>query len=840
MTARKQGTRILLTLTFLIILTHSPLSAQPTSSDIHTHSPIEFNISGQPLGAALNAFAEATGWQVSVPSERIAGLTSAGISGKYTPEAALQALLSGTGLTYRMTGANAVTLGPGVAIPGVAAPLLGEEKATLPEPARKAISTAQQKPIKVPEVMVKDVKMRNQGYTAEEASTAMRLPALIHDIPRSVEVITRQVMEDQKAIRMSDALRNVSGVFLSQSGGGRGGEFMIRGFPTNLSVFKNGFRDDGTFGSRVPHDVVNLESIEVVKGPPSYLYGRSDPGGVINQITKAPLRNPYYAAEMLFGSYNLYRPAIDVGGPLNESKSLTYRFNGLYESAESFREGVKTDRVFLAPTVGWEIGPRTTFRFEGEYVYDKSPIDRGIVALGSGPAPIPIGRFLGDPTRRRETNAGKATLILLHDLNAQLRLRSAFRTAVTRENYSSLEAEALDPLTGIVALGRNELPSVNQSHYWQNELLGTFTTWSIKHKTILGVELGREVQSQQFRGDFGALGSFINIFNPADRLFADGPLAFAGNFLSTNSILGGYAGDQIDLLPNLHVHMGGRYDVIEQKERSRPDDFDPTTRGTNSTETAFSPSIGAAYQPWPWVSIFANYTESFAPQFAGARSFTGDIFRPERGKAIEGGLKFQSAGGRLRATVAAFNITKKNVLTTDPVNGPAFSVTAGEQRSRGFEFDLKGEIWPGWNVIATYAYTDAKVTEDNVFAIGSRLANVPLHQGSLWTTYFVQDGFAKGFGAGVGMYAQGRRQGIITCQNPADCGTPFDMPGFARLDAAVYYRKPELFQRTNLLAAVNFTNLLDQRYFIGSQSSGLALYPGAPLTVIGSVKLEFN
>ncbi|MEQ1848086.1 MAG: TonB-dependent receptor, partial [Nitrospira sp.] len=157
-----------------------------------------------------------------------------------------------------------------------------------------------------------------------------------------------------------------------------------------------------------------------------------------------------------------------------------------------------------------------------------------------------------------------------------------------------------------------------------------------------------------------------------------------------------------------------------------------------------------------------------------------------------------------------------------------------------FEFDLKGEIWPGWNVIATYAYTDAKVTEDNVFAIGSRLANVPLHQGSLWTTYFVQDGFAKGFGAGVGMYAQGRRQGIITCQNPADCGTPFDMPGFARLDAAVYYRKPELFQRTNLLAAVNFTNLLDQRYFIGSQSSGLALYPGAPLTVIGSVKLEFN
>ncbi len=220
-------------------------------------------------------------------------------------------------------------------------------------------------------------------------------------------------------------MRNVSGVFLSQSAGGRGGEFMIRRFPTNLSVFKNGFPDDGTFGTRVPHDVINLEGVEVVKGPPSYLYGRSDPGGVINQITKARLKNPYYAAEMLLGCYILYRPAIDVGGPLNESKSLTYRFNGLYESAESFREGVKTDRIFLAPTIGWEIGPRTTLRFEGEYVYDKSPIDRGIVTLGGKSASIPIGRFLGDPTRRRETNAGKATLSLLHELNAQLRLRSA-------------------------------------------------------------------------------------------------------------------------------------------------------------------------------------------------------------------------------------------------------------------------------------------------------------------------------------------------------------------------------------------------------------------------------
>lgn len=799
-----------------------------------------FEIPAGGLAAALNRLADETGLQLVYDTQLAESHRTGGVSGDYTVDAAIRQLLIGTPLNHRFVNETTVTLQPTaspMAPPPTVAPLPPE---AVPEKAQDSRDRTRKKPVKVPEIVVKDIKERDEhNYAADESSSATRIAVPIEDIPRSIGVVTRQVMEDQKVIRMNDALRNVSGVYQSQSAGGRGGEFTIRGFATNLNVFKNGFRDDGTFGTKVPYDVINLESIEVVKGPPSYLYGRSDPGGIINQVTKAPLKHRYAATELIVGNYNLYRPTIDVGGPLNESKTLTYRFNGLYESSESFREGVKTDRVFLAPTIGWEIGPRTTFRFEGEYVYDKSPIDRGIVALGNAPAPIPIGRFLGDPTRRRETNAGKATLILLHDLNAQLRLRSAFRTAVTQERYSSLEASSLDETTGILALERNELPSINQSHYWQNELLGTFTTWSIKHKTILGIELGREVQSQQFRGDFGALGSSINIFNPAQRLFADGPLDLAGNFLSTNSILGGYAGDQIDLLPNLHVHLGGRYDVIEQKERSRPDDFDPTTRGTNTTETAFSPSIGAAYQPWPWVSIFANYTESFAPQFAGARSFTGSIFRPERGKAIEGGLKFQTANGRLRSTLAAFNITKKNVLTTDPVNGPVFSVTAGEQRSRGFEFDLNGEIRPGWNVIATYAYTDAQVTEDNTFAVGSRLANVPRHQGSLWTTYFLQEGPGKGFGAGVGLYAQGRREGIIACRNPADCGELFQMAGFVRLDAALYYRKPDIFERTNLLAAINFTNLLDQRYFIGSQFSGLSLYPGAPLTVIGSLKFEF-
>lgn len=831
----------------LAVMAGGDLFAQDDVSSTTTSAPIEFNISAQSLGSAVNAFAEATGWQVSVPTELIAGRTSSGFTGSSKPEEALQSLLAGTGLTYRMTDTNAVMLIPGNAISEIALPEPGQ--ATKQEQLGKPLDVMEPKPIKVPEVVVKETRRRDgQSYTVDEVSSATRIPVPVHDTPRSVEVVTRQVLEDQKVIRFSDALRNVSGTFQSDTQGGRGGNFMIRGFVSSLNVFKNGFRDDSTFSSRAQRDIINIESIEVIKGPPSYLFGRSDPGGVINQITKAPLKDPYYSAEMILGNYDLYRPTIDIGGPLNESKTLTYRFNGLYENAGSYREGVRSQRIFLAPTLGWDLGPRTTFRFEGEYLYDNQPIDRGLVAIGGGVASIPVGRFLGDPTRKNEVSHGKATLTLLHDFNDMFRWRTAFRAAVTRSRYSSLESWFLvgDENDGILDLARFEIPTIDQSHYLQNELHGTFSTGPIKHKTIVGVELGREVSASSVSGDFGGdtsipgAFSFINIFNPADRLFLNTPLTRFSNTKNVNDILGVYFGDHVSLLENLHLHGGGRFDYFKQKLINRPHDLDSNQTEDSQTDLAISPSIGLTYQPWKPIALFANYTESFAPQAGGSRSITGNLFDPERGRAYEGGVKFQFFENRLRAKVVAFNIKKKNVLTSDPLNGFAFSVATGEQRSQGIEFDIAGRLLPGWDIIANYAYVDARVTKDLMFLEGSRVSNSPLHQSSLWTTYFLQDGPLKGLGAGLGMFAQGKRNGVFQCADPANCQAPFELPGYVRMDAALYYRRPDVFTRTNLLAALNFTNVLDQRHFSGTQNFREIIYTGAPFTVIGSVKLEFN
>lgn len=778
---------------------------------------VAFDIPPQPLQRALTAFAEQSGWQLFYSAQVADGVQSNGVSGSFEPEAALKQLLRGTGLDFRITEPRTVTLVPGSA----ASTLLpsAQTEVVPTQPIREAGEAQQSKPIKVPEIVVNDVRKRE--YTADETTGAMRVQVPIQDLPRSVEIVTRQVMDDQKVIRLQDALRNVSGVSMPNTQGGRSGDFMIRGFRSDINVFKNGFREDSTFGARASRDTVNLQSIEVIKGSPSYLYGRSDPGGVIVQTTKDPLKTPYYSSEIIFGNYNLYRPTVDIGGPLNESKTFTYRFNGAFESAQSFREGVKSDRIFLAPTIGWEIGARTYLRFEGEYLHDRSPIDRGLVAVGRRPADISINSFLGDPNRRSETNQGKATLILTHQFNDAWKWRTAFQSAVASEKYNSLEAWFLDVDNRTVNLAAFQIPQTVQSHYLQNEVHGQFATGFLKHRMLVGIELGREVQSgrtltDNICADAGTCTrSTIDLFNTNLRTFQNNPLGLQSDDTSTNGIFGLYAGDQIAILDNLHLNAGGRFDIFKQELVNRDSITTPGGSRDEKTDYAFSPSIGLTYQPIKPVALFINYTKSFSPQGAGGRTVQGTLLDPERGRQYEAGVKFQTEDGRLRSTVAIFDIKKTNVATSDPANR-IFQIGIGEQRSRGAEFDVAGRILPGWDIIANYAYVDARVTKDEDFLVGSRLPNVPLHQGSIWTTYFVQEGQLRGLGAGLGMYAQAKRNAVV--QFPVDPlfgDNQVDLPGFVRMDAALYYRKNEILPHTNLVASLNLRNILGQRYFEG-------------------------
>jgi iron complex outermembrane recepter protein len=652
-----------------------------------------------------------------------------------------------------------------------------------------------------------------EGYSVPDASTATKTDTPLRDIPANIRVIPQQVIEDQGVVRIEEAVRNVSGVNYSEDFGAQGVEFNARGFTVNQ--FKNGLEEG--FATRSIPETANIERIEVLKGPASVLFGQAQPGGLINLVTKRPLPDPFYKVEFTAGSYDFYRPTLDFSGPLNSDKTLAYRLNVAYENAESFRDRVETERFFIAPVLTWQIGSNTTLTLEGEYFHDKRPIDRGLIAVGDEPADIPLTRFLGDPRRRFEVEEHRAYLYLDHRFNQSLSLRNALRFTRTKKIYRSLESsgglefgEQLLPLFG--SFGRE----FYETYTLQTDLIGKFNTGTVAHTVLLGLELVRQT-GIYFDNQDAQDAAIVDIFNPSYDFppidFQDQPGSDGNTRANT---IGVYLQDQITLLDNLKLVLGGRFDSYDSEDR-----YSDSSSNTSSEASEFSPRAGIVYQPSETVSLYANYSRAFVPQ--SGRITGGGAAKPERGTQYEVGVKADFLDNRLSSTLAAYEITKSNVLTEDP-SDPDFSIQVGEQRSRGIEFDVAGEIVPGWNVIASYAYTDAEITEDNTYAVGNRLDNVPFNTASLWTTYRIQKGSLEGLGFGAGIFYVDSRQG--------DLDNSFEVPSYTRVDAAIYYEKD------NFKAALNFKNLLDVEYFVGVQNRR-NVPPGAPFTVQGTVSWEF-
>ena len=304
-------------------------------------------------------------------------------------------------------------------------------------------------------------------------------------------------------------------------------------------------------------------------------------------------------------------------------------------------------------------------------------------------------------------------------------------------------------------------------------------------------------------------------------------VSFLGTSVNDRTSYGLYLQDQIAFSDSLKLLVGGRYDWVSQESGFiTPDGVEDIA---SQDDSAFSPRIGLVYQPSESVSLYGSYVRSFNTEFG--RNPDNEPFEPTRGTQYEIGVKTDFLDGRLSATLAAYYLTKTNVLTPDPdpvLAQQGFSVHVGEQRSRGIELDVTGEILPGWNIVASYALTDTAVTNDNRIPSneGNRLENVPLHQASLWTTYEIQEGDLQGLGFGLGLFYVGERQG--------DLANTFQVGDYLRTDAALYYR------RNRFNAAININNLFDVDY-VSSVTFGGNLYThrSAPFTIVGSDSWEF-
>ncbi|MGI2909401.1 TonB-dependent siderophore receptor [Tolypothrix sp. VBCCA 56010] len=660
------------------------------------------------------------------------------------------------------------------------------------------------------------------SYRVPNASTATKTDALVRDIPASIQVIPRQVLEDQRITRVREAVTNVSGV--TSVGGSQsvaGDRFIFRGFAESYlsggNTFVDGFRRFDYQGFNL--EVANIEQLEILKGPTSVLYGQGEPGGILNIVTKQPLATPFYAVEATIGSFDFYRPTLDFSGPLNPDKTIRYRLNAAYQNSGSFVDFAEREQVFVAPVISFDLGKNTTLTLEGEY-FNTSQVEYfGLPAADSVlSGRVPRSRFLYDPDARLEREIFGFGYRLQHKFSDNLSVRSGFRALLQNYEQPSFYLELQPDNRTLTRVETRFDRSDRQVYSLQTDVIGKIQTGSIKQDLLLGVELSWLNDTRDIFFSTIPVPS-IDLFNPN----YDQPIPRfdeqAANERGVQNQVGVYAQDLISISDNLKILLGGRFDFVKD---TYGDEIGGVSRQERE-DTAFSPRVGIVYQPIQPVSLYASWSRSFLPNGAAFRNADASFFEPTKGEAFEAGVKTEFLDGKLVATLAAYQITKQNIVVSDP-DRPRFSIQVGEQRSRGIEFDIAGEILPGWKIIGSYAYIDAEITEDTRPAFkGNTPTNVPRHSASLWTTYEFQTGGLKGFGFGGGVSFIGDRQG--------DLENTFEVPSYVRTDAAIYYRRGQLG------AALNFKNIFDVYYFESADFGFVS--PGAPFTVLGTVSVQF-
>lgn len=665
---------------------------------------------------------------------------------------------------------------------------------------------------------------QDNDYVVPTASTVTRINTPIEEIPRSIQVIPQTVFEDQAINALDDALRNASGV-LQNSADARGQRFVIRGFDSS-SVLRDGFRPTFGFSGNIGYpELANIEQVEVLKGPAAILYGVSEPGGVINLVSEQPLSDPFYEANFEIGNREQVAAGIDFSGPLDENGNVLYRLNALYRDGAYYRDfDADVERAFIAPVVQWNISDRTDLNLFLEYSDEQRPYDTGLVAIGDGIPDIPFDRNLSQLEDINEATYFRTGYQFEHRFSDNWRLRNAFNYIAYNTIFESSFTLNVDEDTGDITRSFIQLDQPSSTYEVQTNVVGEFSTGSIDHTVLFGVDYNHREQVGNTGRGF-ATNFTQNIFDPVYGTVARPDFDSEPLFFDSDSFIdavGIYGQDQISILDNLHVLAGLRYETVSQRNVNRPSLFASEASEETQSDDAFVPQLGIVYQPIEPISLYASYSQSFAPN--SGTNADKDVLPPEEGEQFEIGVRGEAFDGRLIANLAYFDITKSNVATSDP-NNPAFSINSGEQSSQGVELDVIGEILPGWNIIANYAYTDARISANNDGQEGNRLINSPQHSANLWTTYELQTGSLQGLSFGLGVNYVGDRFG--------DLDNSFKLGDYFLTNAAIAYEKD------TWRAALNVRNLFDVDYITGTRNSRNEIFPGEGLTILGTLSVEF-
>lgn len=743
------------------------LQAQPAASRV----ALPVSIPRGPLSDALAAFERATGWTVTVPDTRMNTLTASPVNGNFPPAEALHQLLVKTGLTFDISGQSSARL--------------------------RFETTA----------FAVDVNDR-------AAISSPRYTEPLRNIPQTITVISRDIIEQQGATSLAEALRNVPGLTLTAGEGGvaAGDNLTLRGNSARNDIFVDGVRDINPQS----RDPFNMESVEITKGPTSALTGRGSAGGAINLVSKAPSMNRYVSGSVLLGNADMRRGIFDLNAPLGRiglGDRTSFRLNGmLHDAGVPGRNAVTNNRWGLAPTLAMGLGTPTRLTLGYYKLKQDNVSDYGIpwvpatnnvlAAYRDRPAPVPRETFYGFADRDREIlNQDTATVRFEHDFDDINSVRSQLRYGKAGRNSMAAPPRFASPDSTVI--NREMRSWIAQDKIWdsQTDFRLQARTGGIEHNFITGVAFTNERNVRQNRTAPGSQTTLLNP-NPND--------VYTG-VITMNPNIGRISGNTQSLWAFDTAKLGQRWEATggARWERFDVSGISTTPAPVEQLVKFASVRAGLIFKPTQSSSIYSSYGTSVSPSLEGlSYNIANTAIPPEKTYTAEIGTKWEVGRGRVLLQSALFRVAKDNARTPGLLPTDPPQVLSGQQVSQGFEISASGGITRNLRVLAAYTLIDARIrSSNNAAEVGRYFQNTPRNSASTWITYT-----AKRFMFGVGPRFVGRRFGNNT-------NTRF-VESYATVDAMASYSVSR-----NLDLRFNMSNLNNSYYF--ERLGGGHLIPGA-------------
>lgn len=667
---------------------------------------------------------------------------------------------------------------------------------------------------------VVDERLAAEAYLTKRSLSATKTDAPLLDVPQSVTVVTRELIDDQAMRGIADVTRYVPGVGIAQGEGNRDTPVM-RGNSTTADFFTDGLRDDVQY----IRDLYNVDRVEVLKGPNAMIFGRGGSGGVINRVTKEAGSTPVREAGLQVGSWEQRRATFDLGQPL--STSVAFRLAAMYEKSDTYRDDTSLERYGVNPMLSWTLNPETKLRISYEHFNDERTADRGIPSFRGRPIATASSTFFGDPQQSEvKATVDSLGLFLDHAFQNGLTVRNATRWASYDKFYQNVFPGAVNAAGTSVSLSAYNNATQRDNLFNQTDLVLPLSTGAIHHEFLAGFEVGRqETDNLRTTGYFTSVSPTTTAIDvPVTLPRTTLPLTFRPSATDADNHgvarnLAVYAQDRIVVLPQLQAIVGVRFERFTVDFRNHR-----TAQTVTSKDHLVSPRAGLVYKPREELSFYTSYSLSNLPR-AGEQlsslTLTNRSLDPEKFTNCEVGAKWDVRPS-ISLTAAAYRLDRGNVVIPDPTDATK-SILVDGQRATGLELGASGKLTKKWGVMGGYAYQNGelKQTQSATARAGARLANLPRHSYSLWNRY----DFTPQWGAGIGLV--GRTAVFAATDNTVT------VPGFTRVDAALFYR-----WTPHVRAQINVENVASRSYY-SMVNNNNNITPGSPRAVHISVTADF-